>query len=156
MRTQAGYSLLEMMISMLVFLGISAILFTAFSVGELNWKTHSAQLNVFQPMRTAMDGMVREIRQATVTTLSLANNTSAAELSFNMAGYDIAYYVDADNNLIRENPPGTTQMIMQGVTNLNFTRSDPVVSVVLSGQNTFEGRQMNLTLSEKARLRNAP
>ncbi len=151
MRSESGFTLVEVLVTAFIFVVLVTVILVAFSAGGLNWRIDMAQLDIFQPLRQSMDGMVREIRQAAGGTVTISGDNS--QIDFTLSGFSVAYYLSA-GNLIRECPPGTTKVLAQDVASLNFTQDDAVIRITAQGVKTVSGKDITLTLTEKARMRN--
>ena len=63
-RLQRGFSLIEMMTALVIFLLISAVAFSLLGVAQKRYQTESQVLNSFQEARLGLDQIVRDINDA--------------------------------------------------------------------------------------------
>ncbi|HKT46766.1 MAG TPA: prepilin-type N-terminal cleavage/methylation domain-containing protein [Candidatus Acidoferrales bacterium] len=63
-RSQRGFSLIEMMTALVIFLLISAVAFSLLGVAQKRYATESEVLNAFQEARLGLDQIVRDVNDA--------------------------------------------------------------------------------------------
>ncbi len=148
---QSGMTLMEALVSVFIFSIIVGLMLLSFTVGKIEWNIDETQLDVYQPLRQAMDGMSREIRQSTPGNVEIP--VGGEEITFFVSGSQVRYYLDG-TNLMREHPEGTTQTIAQNITSLNFSISGSVVIFTVGGSKPVSGRDIGMELTEKVSLRN--
>src|SRR5262245_43903622 len=63
-KTQAGFSLLELMIAVVVFVAICGVMFGLLSVSQKRYQTESQVLDSFQEARLGLDQIARDVSSA--------------------------------------------------------------------------------------------
>lgn len=63
-KRQAGFSLIELMIVLLIFMVVSAVIFGLINVAQIRYRSEQQFLDSFKSSRDAVDLMVRDIRNA--------------------------------------------------------------------------------------------
>lgn len=176
-----GFSLIEVLVSFGILIIMFAGIFAVLNVGQMNFGTGMASLDLQQQARQAMDGMTKEIRQGCQNCPNNPNNITIASdgsgINFTVPinitadpitySSTISYYLNEDNQVVREYPAGTSPKILANdITNLSFCYYDidshscidtqsTTLQIHLGASKTV--RQKALTpfnLTEQVRLRN--
>jgi hypothetical protein len=121
-------------------------------LGNLSWKVDVDVVMLRQQVRGAIDGMAREIRQSRVVDIAISNGN--ANIAFSMGGNNIKYSRNENNQIIREHPTGTMKILASGITYLNFSLINKVVTITVTGVKNALNENLTLTLSEKVYPRN--
>jgi hypothetical protein len=117
-----------------------------------------------------MQGMLREIRQSKPSDTTLSESGSRVDFiirDFTVdpeVVYSLSYYKNVNNQIIRENPPGTTKVLANQIKDLCFcwdaassscglTCSD-LFPVRLEAAKSVGQKTLLFSLIEKVRLRN--
>src|SRR4030042_4607393 len=183
-RSRRGFSIIEVMISTLILMIILGGVLAVLRTGELIWSEDMGLVELQQKARRTMHGMEREIRQSQPTGLSV---TGASDIRFsvideitdpdNPQTYYVRYYLDGNNQIIRENPASGTacstswsdskcNILANDVNSLSFcclggaSCSDCSSSAVHSVEIEFEldksvrGKNLVLPFAGKVKLRN--
>jgi type II secretory pathway pseudopilin PulG len=148
---QSGMTLVEALIAVFIFSVVVGLTVMSFTAGQMEWNVHDAQLDIYQSLRLAMDGMAREIRQSTPGNIDI--NGSGDAINFSISGSQIRYYLD-DENLMREHPEGAIRTLVQNITALHFDMNGTVVTFTVGSNKTVTGRDIGMELTEKVSLRN--
>ncbi|HTY44825.1 MAG TPA: hypothetical protein VMD52_02390 [Patescibacteria group bacterium] len=151
-RSHKGVSLLEVLVSTLLFSYIILVAYAIMNLANVTWNINMDYVTLRQQVRGAIDGMAREIRQSRVVDINITNGGS--NISFTMGGNNIKYSRNNDNQIIREHPTGTLKTLAQGISNLNFTLVNKVVTVKVTGVNNLRNENLTFSLSEKVYPRN--
>jgi len=171
-----GFSLIEVLVSFGILIIVFAGVFAVLNVGQMNFGTGMASLDLQQQARQAMDGMTREIRQSKPGNITInpdggaINFTVPINITTNPITYSsvINYYLNATSNqLVRVHPAGTPpgKILANDITNLSFCciggadcfDCQNSTTVQIQMEATKSVRQRNLTsfnLTEQVRLRN--
>lgn len=169
-----GLTLIELLLVVLLFSITMAAIFSVLATGRNSWNAGESQINVQQAARNGLDSMVKELRQAGVSTISgvPANATNYSSITFQiptaigLAGItwstSIQYSLGGLNNsqLLRTQS-GSQRVLANNISALSFNRSasNPnVINISITAQkNTFPGftaRQSTITLGSQVRVRN--
>jgi len=163
-----GFTLVEVLVATVVlsllFMGALAVL----RISDMTWNADMGLIGLQQQARQAMDGMVREIRQADSVNITTITPTQD-DIDFSIPGLGanrIRYYLDINTDQIfREYPDGSgldaTIVLANNIITLKFSGSDPV-QIQLRAQKTVRGRTITFpgtvtvpeNLIERAKLRN--
>ncbi|RKY26689.1 MAG: hypothetical protein DRP61_05585 [Candidatus Omnitrophota bacterium] len=158
MKNKDSFTLIEILVAIFI---LSLIIICATSIlylGDLNWRRDSILLELQQKARIAMDRMSRELRQAQGSSITISNE--GKNISFSIpdllgGAYDINYYLDINSNqIIREYPAGTTQILGNNISSLNFSLSGDTLTITLQASKSLRGNPLSLSLKEKIKLRN--
>lgn len=103
-----GLSLLEVLITILIFSFIIVAIYMVLDIGNLTFSTDIALLDLLQQSRLGMSWMVKDIRQASPSSIVI---TGGSRIDFNIPNIPnepiaISYYLD-NGQLIRESPSGS-------------------------------------------------
>lgn len=109
-RSQDGFSLLEMMVSILILIPVMAAALSLFSVGIRQQATEQTSVDANQEARSALEMMSTEIAQAgshgdreTTTTSPVSPSTNSQEISVaDSAGFTVGDFVDVDTGASME------------------------------------------------------
>ncbi|RJO63968.1 MAG: hypothetical protein C4540_05285 [Candidatus Omnitrophota bacterium] len=176
-----GFTLIELLLVAVLFVFLISGIFLVLDVGEKTWNYDLGILDLQQYARNAMDGMVRELRQArsnniTITNITLNSTRIDFKMPYNATNTTVSYFLNG-TQIIREQPTGSNcvsvwdgnrcRILAQNITVLNFGRSGNVVDVQLRAEKSARGRWLyyplknnpaNVTevrfLKERVRLRN--
>lgn len=161
---QKAFSLVEILTAAAIFTLIIAGIFAIFNIAGISWRSSMGLLDIQQNARLAMDGMTRELRQLKREP-GRGITVSANGISFYIPGTTdpIRYHLQ-DNQIIREHPLNTTQILANNITALSFCcwagacaadcSTSAVLQVSMQASKLIHGRLVSLPLIEKVRLRN--
>ncbi|MFA5356564.1 MAG: type II secretion system protein [Candidatus Omnitrophota bacterium] len=172
-----GFTLAEVLVSMLILGFLVAAMHGVLSVGNTIYKEDAALIGLQQQARQAMDIMVNEIRESKPSEIALSANNTKATFNITGAVYDgpwigpISYYrdIDDDNNdgltgqLIREYPQGSMRILAGDIAALSFSLSGNTTEISLAAEKTVRGKtycfpspcgEPRVNLKETIRLRN--
>lgn len=169
-----GFTLIEVLVAVFLFSIISAAIFSVLSTGRKSFDSEESQIGVQQAARNGLDSMIKELRQAGVSTITGvpadgANYTSITfqiPVSIAAAGItwssNVQYMIGGLNGrqLLRIQS-GNQKVLANNISALAFTRSaaNPnVVNLSITAQkNTFPGftaRQSIITITSSVKFRN--
>jgi len=167
-----GFSLVEVIITVLIFTVVIAAINTVLLVGDSSWQTNNVQVELQQELRKSMDWMKDDFRQTgsasiadvpaddtwyTTITFQKVDGISSGQISWSS---DTTQFIlgGTDNNQLQKIEGGTTSILAQNISEVQFRRqssSPKVVEVALTAQkNTNKGDTMTATLDFKVKLRN--
>lgn len=171
-----GFSLVEILVSILILTFIALGVFEIFILGDRTYFMDMGLLGLQQQARQAMDGMTREIRQSDNSDIIIGNSTIEFIIPNNITSGSTTYYGPIDyycngNNIMREHPVGTLKILASDVNTLSFCcensdgticdndcDSRHILKIQLSAQKIIKGQVVsfpaNGTITEKVRLRN--
>ena len=66
-----GFTLVEVLVSLLILSIVLAGIFAVLNVGQMNWNSSMSSLDLQQQVRQAMDGMSKEIRQSSFSNINI-------------------------------------------------------------------------------------
>lgn len=174
-----GFTLIELMVVIFIFLIISAAVYGILTIGRQSWYIGSTQVELQQEVRRGMDRMIRELRQSGQNTIVdvPADDSSYSTITFQIPedtdgdgdviddggniewGSQITYSLGGLNNqqLLRSSG-GTSTVLANNVINLQFKRSSTTPNILeislQAEKDTVRGRTIQLTLSSQVSLRN--
>jgi len=115
-KVKKGFSLVEIIIALAIFLIIVGVIHQVFVVGQKAWDGDLSLLDLQQSVRRGLYSTVRDIRAARVTSINmpvgcdhLSSPESCGEVIFSpLSGDDIKFFhYSTEKQLIRESPAGT-------------------------------------------------
>ncbi|MDO8602712.1 MAG: prepilin-type N-terminal cleavage/methylation domain-containing protein [Candidatus Omnitrophota bacterium] len=173
-KNHKGFTLLEIMMVAFLFSIISAAIFSVLSTGRNSLSAGESQIGVQQACRNGLDSMIKELRQAGVSTITgvPANGTNYSAITFQIptaidaAGITwssgVQYALGGLNGAqLLRTQSGIQKVLANNISALSFNRSaaNPnVVNINITAQkNTFPGftaQQTAITLVSQVKLRN--
>jgi len=163
MKEFTGLSLIEILVTMVIMSFIIGGIFAILSIANLSWNSSMGLLDLQQGVRQAMDGMTREARQSRPTFITIANGGAQLDFFIPNISNVISYYV-LNNQIIREHPTGTSKVLANDISSLNFCclggadcmdcANSRVLQIQIQADKIVRGRALSFALQEKARLRN--
>lgn len=173
-----GFTLIEVLISVVIMTIMIGGLFMVLNIADLNWSLGGGLLGLQQQARQAMDGMVREIRQSNNSHISIPASTNIifsipTDITSVPVTYSelISYYVSS-GQLFREHPMGSDPPDRVAVANDinsvtfcwchgatcdtcdNVNGGSNLVRIQVVAGRTVRQRPVSFSLTEKVRLRN--
>lgn len=173
-KSSRGFTLIEIIIAAFLFSIISAALFNVLAAARSSLGAGESQISVQQVCRNGLDSMMRELRQAGVSTITgvPADGTNYSSIAFQIptaiaaAGItwsgNIQYALGGLNGAqLLRTQSGSQKVLANNISVLSFNRSaaNPnVVNISITAQkNTFPGftaMQSTITLVSQVKLRN--
>jgi len=153
-----GFTLIELLISVIIMGFLVWGLLYVFQVGRAVYDSNVGLMDMKKMARQTMQSMVKELRHAKVSDISISAGNSQADFilpkSLNPITYskNIRYSVD-NNRLIREHPPGNQQILATGIDALTFTINGNMLEIELSVKFLYKKHQADFTLKETIALR---
>ncbi len=169
-----GFTLLEIIMVAFLFSIISAAIFSVLATGRNSLSVGESQIGVQQACRNGLDSMIKELRQAGVSTITgvPANGTNYSSITFQIPtaiaatgitwSSSIQYTLGGLNGAqLLKTQSGSQKVFANNISALSFNRSaaNPnVVNISVTAQkNTFPGftaTQSTITLTSQVKLRN--
>lgn len=163
--SSAGISLIEILVTALIFSLIIVAIFGVLEMGNRTFPNDLGLLDLQQQARQGMDRMIREIRQSSASGVSIGGG--GANITFSIPNItSIYYYLDTNSHrIIRQQPKdtGSTKILANDIDSLSFSLSAGVVEILLVGEKTALNKELcfpspcqnpKKTLKEKVKLRN--
>ncbi len=150
LRSERAFTLVEIAIATLMLFILLGAAVSVFTAADLNWGTDEALVSIQQDLRQALDGMSRELRQASLASVTTGTGT----VSFTIGANSITYSLSG-TQVIRTHPAGTTMVLCNNVSALSFVRSGNIVTVQITGTRSVQDRVVTLSATEQVRVRNA-
>lgn len=155
-----GFTLIEVIVSTAIMSVIILALLTACNAGQSAYSSSDKIMDVMQVIRHPVQSMMNEIRQSKPTDVVITN--SGAKIQFvipktlNPVSYsqDISYYVNANNQLVREHPLGTTKILASNIDSINFSIAANRLQLNLQARARLKHQDLVLPVSEIITLRN--
>ncbi|MCM8823938.1 MAG: hypothetical protein NC822_04615 [Candidatus Omnitrophica bacterium] len=155
-------SLIELIVSTAIISFIFAVIISVFYISNLNWNIEKELIKLQQTSRITLEGMIRELRQGRVSSLTISDDGKTIDFSIPSIGNSIRYTL-IDNQIIRQD--SNNRVILNNVNSLNFccdhgnlcdtNCSDTyMLCIHLVTSKQLYGRQLSFSLKEKVRLRN--
>lgn len=167
-----GTSLMEALVTVLIFVMIIGGVYASASVGESSWQTNSTKMELQQDLRKAMSWMKYELRQAGPSSIVdvPSDGVSQSDITFKIpstvSGGSIVWETDtirfllggAQNNQLQKIKGGTTSILANDISTLSFTRYPAAPNVLevsmLAQKETIKGIMISSNLNFKLQLRN--
>lgn len=158
-----AFTLIEILVVTIIFAIIILGVFAVMNTSTMTWNSTLGNLQLEQGVRLAMDGITRETRQSKADQVTVADN--GARLNFYIPGIApiISYYV-LNNQLIREYPAGTTKVLSNNITLLNFCclggadcfdcANSSMLQIQINANKTVRNIPLSFSLKEQVKLRN--
>lgn len=157
-----GISLLEVLITILIFAFISCGIYGVLNLGNITFSTDLTLLNLQHQARQGMEWMVRDIRQAIPSSVVISGGL---RIDFNIPNDSdtISYYLN-NGQLIREEPSGSEgrRIVANDINNLCFfcnTCGDNCANpnslqIRVDAYKVANGKPFSFFWKERVRLRN--
>ncbi|MCG2711608.1 MAG: prepilin-type N-terminal cleavage/methylation domain-containing protein [Candidatus Omnitrophica bacterium] len=154
-----GFTLVEVLVSILLLCFIVGALIAVFTMGRNVYDSNEGMLDMQRIVRQSIEGMIRELRQSRAADIIIGGG--GATISFIVPisvdpltnSSSIQYYVDANNQLVREHPSGTLQVLAVNVDSLNFTLNGNMLDIVIQAAIDLRQQDLIFTVRERISLR---
>ncbi|MFH2137485.1 MAG: hypothetical protein ABII88_03120 [Candidatus Omnitrophota bacterium] len=154
-----GFTIAELMVSLCIMMFLFIGLYATFDIGSTINESCSGWFDVQHTLRRAVGGMEKELRQSSSGNVNITNG--GAKISFrvpqniNPVTYSntISYYLNG-NQLIREHPPGTQQVLSGNFDAISFVIAGNSVSVSLQIRKQLKHDDIVVAWSKNVSLRN--
>lgn len=165
-----GFTLLETLVTVLIFTFIVGGMYGVLLLAKTNYDTNLVSLNLQRQARQGMSWLSREIRQASWASISISSPdvNGNNSITFNTPDANGIKYsviktqVSADKTLwqlIRTYPAGSDKIRANDIIVLNFpTDSGNILNITVQASKTFSSvgqtRTLTFTLTEQVKVRN--
>ena len=171
-KNRQGLSLVEVMVTVLLFLLVAGALYLSASAGQNSWQVNSAQIGLQSELRKAMEWMKYDLIQAGPSSILDVPATGAAyttitfQIPSTVSGGNIVWDSDritfclggTDGTQLLRRKGADIKVIAQNVQTLQFTRqvaASDILEVALTGQTAdIKGTPLSYQLSFQVKLRN--
>lgn len=159
-RAVKGFSLVELLTVMFIFSLILIAIFAVLAAGRRSWQIGSAQIQVQQEARRAMDSMIQELRAASaIDPSTFVNGVSDDVIRFTAGGQNLEFSLNVPGfnteQLIRTQG-ATTTVLANNIKDIQFNLSGGnVVYITLTtqGRSVF-GHLVQAVFNSQVVLRN--
>ena len=157
-----GFSLVEILVSVLILTFLVAGIFAVLNVGDMSYDADMGLIHLQQQARLAMDAMTRELRQADSNSIVIPvgadSITFIAPLALNPTQWigPITYQLDTNQHQIIRTLAGVPNKIVgNNISSLSFDKDGDILDIEFTCQmTTTRRRDLSLSLKEQVRLRN--
>lgn len=165
-----GFTLVEVLVSVLIFAFISAAIFMVLSVGKASWYTGDAEIELNQEMRKALmiiNGQLRQSGSAVISGVP-ANDNYYTSITFKVSqgvgtsgsiqwSENINYSLNVNHQIISLKA-GVSSILANNITSLQFRRPsgnpDIIESYITAQKNTAGGRSLQDSITSSVKMRN--
>ena len=154
-----GFTLVELMVTVLLFSGIIALIYSTLVLGNYSWQVSRNNIFLQQEARRALISMVKELRSAENVSVSQSD-----QIDFSVDGIGDIQYTLESNQITRKDPTtglspdGRSIILANSISNLSFTLdldTDAVVINITAVTTTLQGNALNFNLNGRVRFRNS-
>lgn len=171
-----AFTIIEMLFSCVIMMVLIGGILVMANMGNRGWSTEIGLLNLHQQARQAMHGMVREIRQSQGTDIIITSGGERVKFkiprdlfSGPTTYYQSIYYYLSNEQIIREHPLGTTQVLANSIKSLDFCFWDGIdccdpasescsglniLEISLEAEKEIRERVLSFSIREEVKLRN--
>lgn len=173
LKSKAGFSMVELMVTMLIFTILAAGMYALSMVGDSSWHSNKARIELQQEMRKAMEALVLDLREtggtsitnvpadgAWYSTITFKLPTGVNSGSINWDGFSVQYSVISGQlrRIYNVTPTPITRTICQNVQSIQFRRqlaNPDILEVAMQAQkNSSKGLALSYALNFDIQLRN--
>ncbi len=171
-KSSQAFTLVETMMTVLIFSFVLASLYTVLAAGQSSWETNKTRIEMQQQVRNAMDWMINDLRQSGGSSIAdvPANGTWYNQITFKtpsgVSGGSISWNASTirfilggtgGNQLQRIDASGT-RVIAQNIQTIQFRRqssSSNILEVNITAQEiSVKGLTMQYPFNFKVQIRN--
>ncbi|MFA5099504.1 MAG: prepilin-type N-terminal cleavage/methylation domain-containing protein [Candidatus Omnitrophota bacterium] len=168
-----AFTLFEVLVAAVIFSFIIAGIYAVMNAGRAMYDADMGRLDLQASARRAIDIVTTELRQTSLSNITISDDDTSIEfeipvnITSAVAEYSgpIAYYKNDANQLVREYPSGTDNIIAQYVSDVEFCCWNGISCVANCGQadsvivrfsfsTTVNQRVVQLNVTEKVAVRN--
>ena len=173
-RSCGGYSLIEVLVTVLIFAVLAGAINMVLLVGESSWQTNKVRIEMLQEMRKAISAMEDDLRQTAPMAITagptVADGSTSPSITFylpsGVAGNLITWNANttqyvlggADSNQLQRIQGAETKVIAQNIQRIEFSRAvatPNIINVTLATQqDTVKGRTLTLEFAFEVQMRN--
>ena len=154
-----GFTLVELMVSTLLLTFMIGALIAVFNMGRNVYDSNEGMLDMQRIVRQSIEGMTRELRQSRKADITIGGGGTTISFLIPISidpltsSSSIQYYVDEDNQLIREHPAGTLQVLAAGINSVNFTLTGDMLDIIVQATIDLRNQDLNFTVRQRISLR---
>ena len=155
-----GFTLIEVVVSIAIMSVVILALLSAFNAGQTLYSSNAKVMDTMQVVRKPMDAIIKEVRQSRPADIIITNSGTQLQfvvpLTINPVTYSqtISYYVNNNNELVREHPPGVISIIALNIDSSNFALTANRLEVNLQIRADLKHQDLVLPVRETVTLRN--
>lgn len=164
MRGFRGFTLVEILVSVVILSFLIAGIFRVLNIGRMTYSTDLGLLDLDQNAHRSMEWMVRESRESSVGDINIVSiGGSDDKITFDTPNETgIQYYrdlndINGDNiveQIIREYPAGTWRILANNISSLQLSLNNRLLEIQLTANKVVSGRDLSLAVKANAHLRN--
>lgn len=144
LRGERGFTLVELMLSVLLLSILFLAVWGLFGQGFIFWKQGEHRVDMYDSLRISLDRMGRELRYTSGVTTSCDSD----ELYFvNAEGITVSYYCDDSYNLCRKEFGLSGQPLANDIQSVSFAYYNSAGSVVNVSTQAAVVRQVKVTIT---------
>jgi len=153
-----GFTLVELMVSVVIMTFLVAALVHAFDVGRNVYDSNSATMEMQRITRQVMGSMVKELRQSRAADITISAGNTRIDFviptSINpLTNSSNIRYSITNNQIIREHPTGTQKILATNIDAMTFTLNGAdVLDIVITGRVTLKTDDIVFTIRERIGL----
>ncbi|MBU1044159.1 MAG: hypothetical protein KJ915_07160 [Candidatus Omnitrophica bacterium] len=153
-----GFTLVELMVSVLIMTGMVIGLLAAFEVGRNVYDSNQGLMEKQRIIQQTMGAIVKEIRQSKLADITISNGNTRIDFiiptSVNpLTNSSNIRYSILNNQIVREHPPGNQQVLAINVDSLMFDLSGNLLEIEIQARISLRTGDMLFTVKEKVSLR---
>ena len=152
----SGFTLVEILISSVIFAMLVGALYSVFSVGNAAWVKYDCSIATQRQARQALSQMTKELREA--SSISITQTTDNATISFYRSGVGSISYIwnatGTNAKRILRSYSAIPTIVAEDISALAFTDHSNAVTIELtSAKQAPTGGTLEFSLKEKVALR---
>ena len=151
-KVKKGFTIVEVVVTLAIFLIVIGAIHQIFVAGQRAWDSDLSLLDLQQSTRRGLHSVTREIRAASLESISIENNS---EIEFDTPDEDnIQFFLNDDDQLIRQDSLEGQRVLAIDITDVYFNVTGGIVEVRLAAEKTVRGRVLEFSLRTKVKVRN--
>ncbi|MDP8266770.1 MAG: prepilin-type N-terminal cleavage/methylation domain-containing protein [Candidatus Aceula meridiana] len=154
-KQKKAFTLIELMVTLLLFTIILTAIYSTFIISTRFYQTDEPLVTLQQQARQGMNWLVKDLRSSITGSIAISYGGPGIDtITFNTpTRTGIQYYVTS-GQLIREYPAGTTRIIANNISSLDYVFGGSALRITLTTSTTSFKRPLSIQLREKITLRN--
>ena len=156
MKKKSGFTIVEMMVTLVISVVIFGVLFSFLLAGQRSWHTEEGYIQVGQEARRAMGRMTRRLRGSEIISCTAGSVTFCLNSNTNTYTIDSAdINNDGLTNQIVYFGSGGTNVVANFIEDVSFTNGVSGLTIgITASKETLQGDTVANTVSGKITLRN--
>lgn len=153
-----GFTIVELLVSILIMTGMIIALFAAFEAGRNVYDSNQALIEKQRIIQQTLGSMVKELRQAKLADIAISSANTRIDFIIPRTvnpltlSSNIRYSI-ANNQIVREHPPGNQQVLAVNIDLLTFTLSGNLLEITIQARVRLRSGDMVFPCKEKISLR---